>query len=57
MYRQYASLTPLRRNISPDDVGGAAVWLASDLAKNVTGEVIFVDSGYNILGLTGPQEE
>jgi enoyl-[acyl-carrier protein] reductase I len=57
MYRQYAALTPLRRNISPDDVGGAAVWLASDLAKNVTGEVIFVDSGYNILGLTAPQEE
>ncbi len=56
MYRQYASLTPLQRNITPDDVGGAAVWLASDLAKNVTGEVIFVDSGYNILGLTVPQE-
>ncbi len=57
MYRQYAALTPLQRNITLDDVGGAAVWLASDLAKSVTGEVIFVDSGYNILGLTVPQEE
>ena len=57
MYRQYASLTPLQRNITLEDIGGAAVWLASDLAKNVTGEVLFVDSGYNILGMTVPQEE
>jgi enoyl-[acyl-carrier protein] reductase I len=57
MHRQYAALTPLQRNITLEDVGGAAVWLASDLAKNVTGEVLFVDSGYNILGLTVHQEE
>ena len=56
MHRKYASLAPLQRNITMEDVGGAAVWLASDLAKNVTGEVLFVDSGYNILGLTIPQE-
>jgi enoyl-[acyl-carrier protein] reductase I len=57
MHRQYASLTPLQRNITLEDIGGAAVWLASDLAKSVTGEVLFVDSGYNILGLTVPQQE
>lgn len=56
MHRKYAALTPLQRNITSEDVGGAAVWLASDLAKNVTGEVLFVDSGYNILGMTIPQE-
>jgi enoyl-[acyl-carrier protein] reductase I len=50
MYRQFAEIAPLRRNVTPEDVGGTAVWLASDLARNVTGEVIYVDSGYNILG-------
>lgn len=36
---------PLHRNVSIEDVGGAAVYLASDLAKNVTGQVLYVDSG------------
>ena len=51
MYREFAEVAPLRRNVSTEDVGGAAVWLASDLARSVTGEVLFVDSGYNILGV------
>ena len=51
MYRQFADLAPLRRNVTPADIGGAAVWLASDLSAMVTGEVVFVDSGYNILGV------
>ncbi len=42
---------PLRRNVSTTDVGRTAVYLASDLASGVTGEVLFVDSGYNILGI------
>lgn len=41
---------PLRRNVSAMDVGGAAVFLASDLARGVTGEVLYVDSGFNIIG-------
>jgi enoyl-[acyl-carrier protein] reductase I len=41
---------PLRRNISTADVGGAAVYLASDLARNVTGHVLYVDAGYQIVG-------
>lgn len=49
LYREFADVAPLQRNITIDDVGGAAVWLASDLSKAVTGEVIFVDAGYNIL--------
>ena len=44
---------PLRRPIDIDDCGGAAVYLASDLSKNVTGEVLHVDSGFNIIGLYG----
>ena len=42
---------PLRRNVSQEEVAGAAVYLASHLACGVTGEVHFVDSGYNIIGL------
>jgi len=46
-----AGKAPLRRNISQEEVAGAAVYLASNLASAVTGEVHFVDSGYNIIGL------
>jgi enoyl-[acyl-carrier protein] reductase I len=51
MHRQFTAIAPLKRGVTIDDIGGAAVWLASDLASTVTGEVLFVDSGYNILGL------
>lgn len=43
--------SPLRRNISADDVGGSGLYLLSDLARGVTGEVHFVDSGYHIQGM------
>lgn len=46
-----AGKAPLRRNISQEEVAGAAVYLASHLASGVTGEIHFVDSGYNIIGL------
>ncbi|GFO55842.1 enoyl-[acyl-carrier-protein] reductase [NADH] [Geomonas sp. Red276] len=46
-----ASMAPLRRNISQEEVAGAAVYLASHLACGVTGEIHFVDAGYNIIGL------
>ncbi len=49
-YSQKAS--PLRRSVSQEDVADTALYLASDLSRNVTGEVIHVDAGYNILGLT-----
>ena len=42
---------PLHRNITKEDVGRAAVFLCSDLASGVTGEVIYVDSGYHIMGV------
>jgi enoyl-[acyl-carrier protein] reductase I len=44
---------PLRRNISAEDVGGAALYLCSPLARNVTGHVLMVDAGYSILGMSG----
>ncbi len=41
---------PMRKNVTQQDVGGTAVYLASSLSNGVTGEVIYVDSGINILG-------
>jgi enoyl-[acyl-carrier protein] reductase I len=43
---------PLRRNISAEDVGNAARYLCSPLAQNVTGQILLVDSGYSILGMS-----
>lgn len=47
---------PLRRSVSIEDVGNVAAFLCSDLAAGVTGEVTYVDAGYNILGMTGVGE-
>lgn len=53
--------SPLRRNIDAEDVGAAALYLCSPLARNVTGDVVYVDSGYHVLGMysapsgAGPQ--
>ena len=44
---------PLRRNVTIDEVGNAAAFLCSDLASGITGEVTYVDAGYNTLGMTG----
>ncbi len=41
---------PLRKNVTQDDVGGSAVYLASGLSHGVTGQVLYVDSGINIIG-------
>lgn len=51
MYRQFAEIAPLHEHVTIEDVGNAAVFLCSDLASKTTGEVLFVDSGYNILGI------
>ncbi|MBI5598550.1 MAG: enoyl-ACP reductase [Deltaproteobacteria bacterium] len=42
---------PLRRNITLEDIAGATVYLASDLSRGVTGEILYVDSGFNIMGM------
>ena len=43
--------SPLRRNVTIEDVGGAGLYLLSDLASGVTGEIHHVDAGYNIIGM------
>ena len=48
---------PLRRTVTIEDVGNVAAFLCSDLASGVTGEVTYVDAGYNILGMTGIEGE
>ncbi len=51
MYGAFRDVAPLRSNITIEDVGATAVYLASDLSRQVTGEVIYVDGGFNILGV------
>jgi enoyl-[acyl-carrier protein] reductase I len=43
--------SPLRRNVTIEDVGGAGLYLLSDLASGVTGEIHYVDGGYNVIGM------
>jgi enoyl-[acyl-carrier protein] reductase I len=50
MLKSHSDRAPLGRNIEADEVGKAAVFLASDLASGVTGEITYVDCGYNIMG-------
>lgn len=54
LYRHFNRLAPLQQSITIEDVGNTAVYLASDLAGKVTGEVIYVDSGYNTLAFPIP---
>src|SRR5574341_432640 len=51
MYKHFAEVSPLRENITIEDVGNAAVFLASDLSSRITGERLYVDSGFNIVGV------
>ena len=51
MLTHVSEAAPLRRNVTTDDVGNAASFLVSDLASGITGEVLYVDAGYNIVGM------
>jgi enoyl-[acyl-carrier protein] reductase I len=51
MYKQFADVSPMRENVTIEDVGNAAVFLASDLSARITGEVLYVDSGFNAVGV------
>jgi enoyl-[acyl-carrier protein] reductase I len=51
LHRQFKDITPMREAITIEDVGNTALYLASDLSKAVTGEVIYVDGGFSILGV------
>ncbi|HEY0563936.1 MAG TPA: enoyl-ACP reductase [Terriglobales bacterium] len=50
MLRAHAERAPLKRNVEQDEVGDTALYLASDLSTGITGETIYVDCGYNIMG-------
>ena len=56
MYKSFAEVSPLRENISIDDCGNAAAFLCSDMASHTTGEVLYVDSGFNVMGVLDPRK-
>jgi enoyl-[acyl-carrier protein] reductase I len=51
MYKLFEQTSPMRRPLSIDDLGNAAVYLCSDLSRGTTGEIHYVDGGYNIIGV------
>ena len=51
MLKHYEAHAPLKRNVLPDELGATGVFLASDGAAATTGQVIYVDSGYQIMGM------
>jgi enoyl-[acyl-carrier protein] reductase I len=52
MLGHVAAVNPIRRNVTQEDVGNAAAFLCSDLAAGITGEVLYVDGGYNSIGMS-----
>jgi enoyl-[acyl-carrier protein] reductase I len=57
MLTQVAAATPLKRNVTTEEVGNAAAFLCSDLASGITGEVLYVDAGYSHVGMAFPEDE
>jgi enoyl-[acyl-carrier protein] reductase I len=55
LHKQFASVAPLRRNITIEDVGKTAVWLCSDWASAVTSETIYVDAGFHNIAVAVPE--
>jgi enoyl-[acyl-carrier protein] reductase I len=51
MLKIHAETSPLKRNTTQQDVAGAALYMLSDLSSGVTGEIQYVDSGFNIMGM------
>jgi enoyl-[acyl-carrier protein] reductase I len=56
MLAHVADIAPLRRNVTLEDVGNAAAFLCSDLAAGITGEILYVDSGFSTVGMSFPHE-
>jgi enoyl-[acyl-carrier protein] reductase I len=50
-----AQVSPLRRNVSTEDVGNAAAFLCSDMAAGITGEIVYVDNGFSTVGMSFPE--
>jgi enoyl-[acyl-carrier protein] reductase I len=47
--------SPLRRTVTTDEVGDTAAYLASDMARGMTGEILHVDAGYHVVGMKNPE--
>ena len=56
MLSHVAKVAPLRRNVTTEDVGNAATFLCSDMAAGVTGEIMYVDSGFSTVGMSFADE-
>jgi enoyl-[acyl-carrier protein] reductase I len=56
MIAKVGEASPLKRNVSIEDVGNAAAFLSSDLAAGITGQTLYVDAGYNIVGMSFEDE-
>ena len=55
MLNRVAEVAPMRRNVTPEDVGNAAAFLCSDLAAGITGEILYVDGGFSTVGMSFPE--
>jgi enoyl-[acyl-carrier protein] reductase I len=51
LYENVERKSPLRKSVTPEDVGNAAMFFLSDFSSSVTGEILYVDNGYNIMGV------
>ena len=56
MLARVAEVAPLRRNVTLEEVGNAAAFLCSDLASGITGDILYVDSGFSTVGMSFPLE-
>ncbi len=57
MLSSVAAVSPLRRNVTIEEVGNAAAFLCSDLASGITGEVLYVDAGFSHVGMSFPEDK
>jgi enoyl-[acyl-carrier protein] reductase I len=57
MLRYHEEVAPTRAAVTQEDIGKTALWLASEWSTQVTGQVIYVDSGFSIMGMTVPFED
>jgi enoyl-[acyl-carrier protein] reductase I len=55
MLSHVAAASPIKRNVTIEDVGNAAAFLCSDLAAGITGEILYVDGGYSTVGMSFPE--
>ena len=56
MLAHVAAVSPIKRNVTIEDVGNTAAFLCSDLAAGITGEVTYVDGGFNSVAMNFPEE-